>query len=334
MAKAVGQQGEFDAIPVVDVGGLFDGDAGLKQVAREIGHAYSNVGFAYIVNHGVPQSLVHSLFHASIEFHTLPTKEKMEIEINEFHRGFIPINTSTPKTSSVARVTRPNQSESFIMMHELPADDPDVLAGLPLAGPNQWPRSLPQFRNTVSAYNDAMTALARRVVQAMAVALGQEKNAFDRYFLKPTTFLRLLYYPPQGLQDTDELFGSAPHTDYGFITMLAQDTTGGLQVRNVSGEWIDAPPLEGSFVMNVGDALHRWSNGRFISTPHRVINRAGRARYSCPFFFDPNMHSRITPFKTCITEDHPRRYDTVIYGEYLMTRLKANHDQHARRMGR
>ena len=331
MAKAVGRQGEFDAIPMVDVGGLFDGDAGMAEVAQEIGHAYANVGFAYIVNHGVSQSLINSLFDASAAFHALPLAEKMEIELNEFHRGFIPINTSTPRTSSIARVTRPNQSESFIMMHELPADDPDVLAGLPLAGPNQWPRSLPQFRDTVLAYSNAMTELARRMVQAMAVALGQNKDAFDADFSKPTTFLRLLYYPPRNVQDPDDLFGSAPHTDYGFVTMLAQDKTGGLQVRNVAGEWIDAPPLEGSFVMNVGDALHRWSNGRFISTPHRVINRSGHARYSCPFFFDPHVHSCITPFETCVAEDQPRSFDAVIYGEYLMARLKANHDQHADR---
>lgn len=322
-------RGCFSQIPVVDVAPLFQGDLGLIPVAQAIGEAYRNVGFAYIVNHGIPESLVHRLFNASAGFHALPRAEKMKIEINPFHRGFVPINTSTARTSSVARVTRPNQSESFMMMHELPPNDPEVLAGADLAGPNQWPDGLPGFRDVVQRYNAELTALARLLVRAMAVALGQSADVFEIYFRRPTTFLRLLYYPPQEAGAPDDLYGSAPHTDYGFLTILAQDEVGGLQVRNVNGNWIDAPHQPGSFVMNVGDTLHRWSNGQFISTPHRVINRAGRARYSCPFFFDPDMRAEIRPFDSCVEEEQSVKYEPLVYGDYLMARLRANHDQHA-----
>jgi len=323
------QSSFFDTISIIDLSPLWDEtEAGLAQVAQAIDHAYSQVGFAYLINHGILQEQIDGLFAASRAFHALPRAAKMEIEINEFHRGFIPINTSTSRTSSVAKVTKPNQSESFMMMHELAEDNPDRVAGLPLAGPNQWPTQLPEFRSVVTAYNSAMNRLARRLIQAISVALGGGPTDLDEHFVQPTTFLRMLYYPPQPPQSPDDLFGSAPHTDYGFITILVQDEVGGLQVRNPAGQWIDAPYMPGAFVMNSADILHRWSNGHFISTPHRVINRSGQARYSNPFFFDPNMHSRIEPLTNCIVEGETPSYEPVVYGEYLMARLNANHEQH------
>lgn len=322
-------QGNFQQIPIIDLEPLHHGTAaGLERVAQQIEDAYSNVGFGYLINHGVDQALINALFTASQEFHGLPREEKLAIEVNEYHRGFIPINTSTTRTSSVAKVTKPNQSESFMMMHELPAADPDILNGVPYAGPNQWPASLPHFRTAVTAYNDALVALGRKLVQAIAVALGAAPTTLDPFFAKPTTFLRLLYYPPQPPQSPDDLYGSAPHTDYGFITILVQDEVGGLQVRNTAGEWIDAPYMPGAFVMNTADILHRWSNGRLISTPHRVINRSGRSRYSNPFFFDPHMLAEIAPLPSCITPDNPQHYEPVVYGDYLAERLNANHTHH------
>ncbi len=322
-------QGVFHSIPVIDLAPLLERTpSGIQRVAEDIDYAYSQVGFAYLVNHGIPPALITDLFEASRQFHALPREAKLKIEVNEFHRGFLPINTSTVKTSSVANVTKPNQSESFMMMHELPETDADVLARAPLAGPNQWPESLPYFRETVSAYNDAMVALARLIVQPISVALGGCPNDLDRYFERPTTFLRMLKYPPHPTQAPTDLFGSAPHTDYGFITILVQDNLGGLQVCNVNGEWIDAPYMPGAFVMNTADILHRWSNGRFISTPHRVINRSGKERYSNPFFFDPDMHAEIIPLPGCVTAENPVRYEPIVYSDYLMSRLHANYDQH------
>src|SRR5450631_522516 len=137
--------------------------------------------------------------------------------------------------------------------------------------------------------------------------------------------------PPQPGQSPDDLYGSSPHTDYGFITILLQDEVGGLQVKAADGSWIDAAPRPGSFVMNTADMLHRWSNGRLLSTPHRVINRSGRARYSCPFFFDPDLKSVIEPLSSCIDAHNPPRFAPTTYGAFLEQQLRANHDQHAKR---
>lgn len=324
----------FNIVPEIDLEPLLSNAVnGIEHVAAQIFQAYTTVGFAYITNHQIPQLLIDNIFAASADFHALSREEKLSIEVNTYHRGFIPINTSTARTSSIAKATKPNQSESFMMMHELPEDDPDIAAGAPLAGPNQWPRSLPEFRPAVRAYNEALVGLSRKLLSCVCASLGAAPNALDEYFRRPTTFLRLLYYPSQPPQGPADLFGSAPHTDYGFITILLQDNVGGLQVQNISGGWIDAPFRPGAFVMNVGDILHRWSNGLFISTPHRVINKSGRARFSNPFFFDPDMHAEISPLPSCVSAENPSRYEPLIYGNYLMGQLAQNHDQHEKRKG-
>src|SRR5687768_213193 len=151
--------GMFDEIPVIDVGPLLEGTvAGTRHVAAQIAAAYSQVGFSYLIGHDVAPALIDGIFKASADFHALPRAEKMRLEVNAFHRGFIPINTSTAVTSSIEIARKPNQSESFMLMHELPDDDADVLAGAPLAGPNQWPSSLPGFKGAVQAYKAALAA--------------------------------------------------------------------------------------------------------------------------------------------------------------------------------
>ena len=258
-------------------------------------------------------------------FFALPEAEKLKLKIDRNFRGYLPFAGSTIVTSSVAKVSKPNQSESIFFMHEVAPDEPAALAGKPLQGPNQWPDEalLPGFRDTIEHYVEDMSALARRLVRAIALAVDMPADSMERFFEKPTTFLRLLHYPPQ--PEEAGLFGSAPHTDYGYITLLAQDEVGGLEVRNKSGDWIAAPPIPGSFVMNVGDILARWSNDRFVSTPHRVINRSGRERYSQPFFFDPAMDETIAALPTCVPVGASPKYPPVIYGDYLMERIDKNY---------
>jgi len=314
------QQGDFAEIPIIDVSPLFDGsEAGLKQVAEAVDYAYSQVGFAYIANHGIESAMIDRIFAASARFHSLPHEEKMKLERNEFHRGFVPMNASTVKTSTLAKITKPNQSESFLIMGEQMAPD------TPLTGPNQWPENLPSFKEDVLAYHEALMDLARRLIQPISLALGENRHFLDQHFVNATTYLRMLYYPSQPAQSPNDLYGAAPHTDQGFLTMLVQDDAGGLQVRNIEEEWIDAPPIPGTFVMNSGDMLHRWSNGRFISTPHRVINRSGRARYSNPFFLSPDMRSKIEAIPATVTPDNPAQFEPVIYGEYVTNRIKKNY---------
>jgi isopenicillin N synthase-like dioxygenase len=314
------------SIPLIDLAGDLDaGSAASKAAARGLGEALSTVGFAYLGGHNVAPATRAAAFDAVREFHASTPEQKQSVAINGFHRGYMGLATSTIVTSSVAKVTRPNMSESLMLMHELPPDDSDLLAGKPLQGPNQWPDWVPNFRPRIEQYLQEVDTLSRHVVRLVALALGLPATALDHHFGKPTTFLRLLHYPPQPVNEADQV-GSAPHTDYGIVTLLAQDDSGGLQVRPRGGDWIEAPPIPDTYVLNVGDMLARWTNERFVSTPHRVINRSGRDRYSLPYFFDPGMDARIECLPTCTDAAHPPRHAPVRYGDYLMERLNKNYD--------
>ena len=304
------------SIPVIDLGA--------DDVAAQFRSAYEAVGFAYLEGHGVEPSLIDDAFAQSRRFHALPLDEKMGLKVNDQHRGYLPFAESKIVSSSIQKASKPNLSESFMVMHEVDESDLDYAAD-PLAGPNQWPR-LPGFQAAIVAYEEALRGLARRLVAVFEEALGAEPGALSPAFESPTTFLRLLHYPPQDPAGPDDEFGSNPHTDYGFVTILAQDTSGGLQVRGADGEtWLDAPPRPGAFVLNVGDIGERWSNGKLRSTPHRVVNRTGRDRYSIPYFFDPGATAVVQPLACCVPAGEQPRYDSLTYGDYLLSKLDANH---------
>ena len=314
---------EFTEIPIVDVSAIRDGDdADIVSLSKAFFDAYNGTGFGYIVNHGIDDALVERVFAASARFHGLPREQKLAVELNELHRGFIPINTSTDVNSKLADVKKPNQSESFMVMRE---DGPG--ASEYLAGPNQWPE-LDGFREDVTAYHDAMAILGKKLMNVAMLSIGVDLAKIAPAFQRPTTWLRLLYYPPAAPLDEDDLYGSAPHTDFGCLTLLAQDDIGGLQVQTPGGDWVDAPRIPGSFVVNVGDMLHRWSNGRLRSTPHRVINRSGKARFSCPFFYDPHVSTDIVPFDECIAEGETALFPPLNFGEFLRGELEAGYEKH------
>jgi isopenicillin N synthase-like dioxygenase len=321
-----GARGEFSQVPILDVSGLYaPGTTAIREVAQALRGHLESVGFLYVVDHQVPRAAVEAVRDMSKAFFALPESEKLKLRIDRNFRGYLPFAGSTIVTSSVAKVNKPNQSESIFFLHEVAPDDPRALAGEPLQGPNQWPdeAALPGFRAVIKRYVAEMTDLARRLVHAIAIATDLPEDGMDRCFEKPTTFLRLLHYPTQ--PEEAGLFGSAPHTDYGYITLLAQDEVGGLEVRNKADEWIAAPPIRDTFVMNVGDILARWTNDRFVSTPHRVINRSGRERYSQPFFFDPGMAEMIEALPTCVASGGRPKHPPVRYGDYLMERIDKNY---------
>ena len=303
-------------LPIIDVDGFELNARGKRDVAQALDQAFRDVGFCYLANTGVTDAEINTLLGAARSFHALSREAKLALRVNEYHRGYIAPSTSVIRSSSVAEVTQPNLSESFMVMHEVAPDDPRF--GAPLQGPNQWPADLPEFRPVVESYRDSLSRVGYQLLPLLALALGQPETFFAPYFRTPTVWLRLLCYPPQPDEAPASQYGAAPHTDYGFVTILAQDQLGGLQVRWRDGSWRAAPPQPDTFVLNVADMLARWSGGRWSSTPHRVRNSSSQVRYSAPFFFDTSMDASIRPIAGADRQ-------AVQFGEYVMARLNQNY---------
>jgi isopenicillin N synthase-like dioxygenase len=219
-------------IPVIDFGPYFAGEPGaLERLAPQVRHACENIGFFYALNHGVGEALIDRAFAASRRFHALPMAEKLALRLNENNIGYLPVNASVQGASTVHKATRPNQNESFFISHDRGPDHPDVRAGIPLRGRNQWPESLPDIRAGMMAYFTALRAMCDRILPAFAVALDMPADFFARFFAdEGHANLRFLHYPPQDAGE-DNLFGQAPHTDNSFMTALARSDVPGLAVR-------------------------------------------------------------------------------------------------------
>src|SRR3954469_16248238 len=299
-------------IPVVDFAPLFAGEPGaLGRLAPLLCDACENVGFFYAAGHGVPEELIERAFAASRRFHALPLQEKLKLRLNENNIGYLPINASVQGASTVHKATKPNQNESFFVSHDRAADHPDVLAGTPLRGRNQWPDGRPELRQDMMAYFHALGAMCDRILPVFATALDMPADFFAPFFAnKGHANLRLLHYPPQPA-DEDNLFGQAPHTDNSFMTALARTDVPGLAVRLPSGEWFPPPIIPGTFLINLGNIMRRWSNARFLSTPHGVLNDSGADRYSIAYFHSPNPDSVIECLPSCVSADNPARHPTA-----------------------
>lgn len=305
-------------IPKIDISGV-DHNEFPKTLLEKFYHAYNTYGFGYIVNHEIEKDLIDQLFHASKTFHALPLSEKMKVALDDNHRGYIAINTSTDVNSKLAEVKKPNQSASFMMMRE----DKTQIANVYLSGPNQWPE-IAGFRETLEKYTSQMTKLGKKLMKLSLMSVGIKDHSILNSFETPTIWLRLLHYPPIPKSSPSDLYGSAPHTDFGCLTILTQDGIGGLQVQTKNGDWIDIPKVEGTFVVNVGDMLHRLTNGLLRSTPHRVINKSGQERFSCPFFFDPHVNTNIQPLQGT----GKPKFSPINFGEFLKTELEASYQRH------
>jgi len=227
------------AIPVIDFAPAFLGEpGGLDAVAVQVREASERVGFFYLAGHGVPSSTVEAAFEASREFHAMPLEEKLTLQINENNIGYLPVNQSIQGASQVHKATRPNYNESFFISHDRGPGHPDVVAGTPLRGRNQWPEGHHAMRAAMVAYFKTMEAVGERTLPVLARSLDMPPGHFTRHFENEAHInLRFLHYPPQEIDD-DEQFGQGPHTDNSFITMLAREDTPGLAVRLPSGEWL------------------------------------------------------------------------------------------------
>lgn len=305
-------------IPKIDISEIEEKEFS-RTLLQDFFSAYNKYGFGYIINHGIEKTLIEQLFQVSKQFHSQSFSEKMRVALDHNHRGYIAINTSTDVNSKLADVKKPNQSESFMMMREDKSELPDVY----LSGPNQWPK-LENFKEVLEKYTFNMTKLGRNLMRLALLSSGVKDLSVMKSFDTPTIWLRLLHYPPISRNSPSDLYGSAPHTDFGCLTILAQDEIGGLQVQTREGEWINVPKLEGSFVVNVGDMLSRYTNGLLRSTPHRVINKSGKERFSCPFFFDPHTNAVVQPLKGT----GKPKFSPINFGEFLREELEASYEKH------
>ena len=316
---------EAATIPVLDLGPCVAGAPGaLEAAAAELRAALEGVGFFLIVNHGVDRDLIARTFAEARRFHAQPADAKLALRMNEHNNGYMAMGRYAVWTSDVNANDKPDLNEAFFTKRERGPDDPLVRARRRFAGPNRWPENLPGFRETVLAYTDAVDALGRRVVRVCAVALGLPAEYFDAAFAESQFSFRLSHYPPVAAAPNQ--FGIAPHTDANFLTFLAQTEIPGLQLRLPSGAWLDVPYVPDSFAVNAGDMLHRWTNGRFKSTPHRALPPVGRSRYAIPFFLGPHLDTVIACLPTCQGPEAPPRFPTITYGDYLHWWYDANYN--------
>ena len=314
------------AIPLIDVRPAFHGEPGaVEAAAGGIRRACESVGFFYLAGHGVPQPLVDDAFAASREFHAMPLETKTALKINENNIGYLAVNQSMQRHSTVHKATRPNFNESFFISHDRRADHPDVVAGLPLRGRNRWPEGHDGMRAAMVTYFKTMEALGERLLPLLARAAEMPADHFGQFFQNEAHInLRFLHYPPQDVDD-DEQFGQGPHTDNSFITILARMDVPGLAVRLPSGEWLAPPLIPGTFLVNLGNIMKRWSNDRFLSTPHGVLNDTGLDRYSIAFFYSPNKDAVIECLPSCTGPDDPPRYPPAVYRDLVLAFYNANY---------
>jgi isopenicillin N synthase-like dioxygenase len=312
-------------IPIIDLEPYLAGRPGARAaIAAELGRALHEVGFFVIVNHRVPQPLITATFAQARRFHAQPMEAKLALRMNEHNNGYMMLGRYAVWTSDVNANDKPDLNEAFFVKRERSPDDPLVRAGRRFAGPNQWPADLPGFREAVLAYTEAVDALGRQLLPLCALALDLPDDTFDAAFAETQFSFRLTHYPPVSAEPNQ--FGIAPHTDSNFMTFLAQSEVPGLQVRMPDGAWVDVPYVPGSFAVNSGDMMQRWTNGRFKSTPHRALPPVGRPRYAIPYFMGPHLDTEIACLPTCQGPGNPARYPPVTYAAYLDWWYDANYN--------
>jgi isopenicillin N synthase-like dioxygenase len=301
-----------EEIPTLDVAPALSGSAaGLASVARELRQITETVGFFYLKGHGISQDLVDRVFAQSRRFHSLPAEVKAQVPhkfTDSFQGGYVAPATPRSKSARVDIIenAKPNLLAKFLVTRELPAADPRYKAI------NVWPQGLPGFRETVSEYHAGIEKLARSFLPIWAVSLDMPVDFFERFFKEPHLTLSLLNYPPQKIVGNRQ-YGIAPHTDNSFMTFLAQSNVPGLAVRMPSGHWRIVANIPGTFLVNTGNVIMRWTNDRYLSTKHRVINTSDVDRYSIPMFFGPSGDALIECIPTCQSPERPARYEAITY---------------------
>lgn len=307
-------------IPVINIDALRAGKPqAVGEVAKQMLAAAEDLGFFYVAGHGVSQRILDEAEAEARAFFRQPLADKMAVEINHRHRGFLRIGEATMQGANL-----PDLKESFVWGLEIDANDPGIASDNPFLGENNWPAARPAMRKTLTSYFSAVSEVGKDLLRAFAVSMNLPSDAFVTGFSRPISRGSAIFYPPQPARQNadakdEEQYGVSPHTDFGCITLLYQDPIGGLEVRSRDGQWLIAEPVADTFVVNIGDLMARWTNDRFTSTPHRVRNRSSRERLSMAVFVDPDFETVIDAAVVCGPGETPK-YPPVRCGDYILGR--------------
>ena len=308
------------SIPLIDIGPLRD-DSASQAVADALHRASRDLGFIYIVNHGIDLESLENARTTALAFFRQPVAQKLALGISDKHRGFLKMGAARMHDEAL-----PDLKESFIWGFQDPqGHTPEDHV---LRGANRWPEALPGFREAALRFFDDADRVARHLMRGFALGLGLNESFFMRSCSVPMSRAAFVYYPPQDARMGKAQFGVAPHTDFGVMTVLCQDEVGGLQVQDAHGEWIEAPPIPGALVVNVGDLLARWTGGESRSTPHRVVNSSGRERLSLVLAFDPDPQTHIDSVD--VFPGRPAEQPAICCGDYLAWRFGKSFDYRAK----
>ena len=312
-------------VPVVSVKGIRDDPKEVERIALEVDRACKEIGFFYVVDHGISVEVQERMHEAGKEFFALEGSEKAAIAMEKAGRawrGYFPVGGEY----TMGRIDR---KEGLYLGTE------DGPSKQPMHGSNQWPSRPSSLQPAVSQYIKEVTELAHLLMMTIAVGLHLPADYFSKRFTdSPTVLFRIFNYPVHSFTEEEDEWGVRQHTDMGFLTLLKQDDSGGLEVRNRDGEWIAAPPLHGSFVVNIGDMLEYWTHGLYRATLHRVRNQATHDRLSFPLFFDPNWDASLEPIDPLLLpqvaqEEVEERWDSLdlhklkglTYGEFVWSKI-------------
>lgn len=306
---------ETASLPVIDVSALSSADPAKRAAVGEaLRAACLDKGFFYCSGHGIPQGLIDAAFAETRALFALPDEEKDRLDKSNSraNRGYETLGGQTLEAGAM-----PDRKEGYYIGVELPESDPRVQEGRFNRGPNIWPSDLAGFQPTMRAYFAALSVLGETLMRGIALSLDLPEDTFKDYCHDPLATLRLLHYPPAN-PDAPEERGAGAHTDFGGLTILMQDDNGGLQVFDQASEsWVHASPIPGTFVCNLGDMIARWTNDRYRSTLHRVMNTSGRERYSIPFFYVGNPDYEVKCIPTCLKPGDTPKYDTTTVEQHL-----------------
>lgn len=312
MGYAEAKHSETNLIPLIDIAPLRDGTDPIS-VAKSLHRTSQEIGFIYIKGHGISKETIENARKSALTFFRAPVSKKTTIAVSTKHRGWLGPNRSIMEDNA-----KPDLKESFIWGLEdkisYQMDDHYV------RGKNKWPSFSPKMQKTSINFFSEINEVAKHLLRGFALGLEINETFFLRKTSQPLSRASYVYYPPQPMNMGKEQFGAGPHTDFGVLTVLCQDSVGGLQIKDLNGNWVHAPPIDGSLIVNVGDLLSRWTDGIYRSTPHRVINSSGRERLSLVLAFDPDPDT-IIDARAIFGKDYVAKEEPISCGDYLSWRF-------------